>query len=51
MLEDPDWVVMDLVLDLHKEMNAHTGGDWTALVLTMTEDGKAITNFEYPEDQ
>ncbi|PIE44172.1 MAG: hypothetical protein CSA45_06780 [Gammaproteobacteria bacterium] len=50
LLEDPDWAVMDLVLDLYKEMNAHTGGDWTAFVLTMTEDGKARINFEYPGD-
>ena len=39
----------DLVPKLHKEMKAHTGGEWTAFTLSVGEDGKATTKFEYPE--
>jgi hypothetical protein len=49
LLDDPDWVVMDLVFDLHKEMKSHTGGDWTEFTLTIGEDGKAKTTFKYRE--
>lgn len=51
LLDDPDWEVMDWVFNLHKEMKAHTGGNWTAFILTIGEDGKATTKFEYPEEQ
>lgn len=50
LLDDPDWEIMDYVFDLHKEMKAHTGGEWTAFTLTIGENGKAKTNFEYPEE-
>lgn len=50
LLDDPDWEVMDWVFDLHKEMKAHTGGEWTAFTLAIGEDGKAKTKFEYPEE-
>jgi hypothetical protein len=49
LLNDPNWAVMNLVFDLHKEMKAHTGGEWIAFTLTIGEDGKAKTHFEYPE--
>lgn len=51
LLDDPDWEAMNWVFRLHKEMKAHTGGEWTAFTLTLEEDGKAKTNFEYPESQ
>ena len=41
----------DLVPKLYKEMKAHTGGEWTAFTLSIGEDGKATTKFEYPEEQ
>lgn len=41
----------ELVPRLHKEMQAHTGGNWTAFTLVIGEDGKAKVNFEYPEEQ
>lgn len=50
LLDDPDWEVMDWVFDLHKEMKAHTGGEWTAFTLSIDKDGKATTKFEYPEE-
>jgi hypothetical protein len=37
----------ELVSNLHKEMQAHTGGNWTAFTLAIGEDGKAKANFEY----
>jgi hypothetical protein len=41
--------IFGLVFDLHKEMKAHTGGEWIAFTLTIGEDGKAKTHFKYPE--
>ena len=41
--------VMSLVKDLHAKMKAHTGGDWDAFTLTIEEDGRVTTKFEYPE--
>lgn len=49
LLEDPEWIIMDLVFDLYKEMKAHTGGEWISFTLTIGEDGKATTKFEYTE--
>lgn len=40
-----------LVFELHREMKAHTGGEWTAFTLTIGLDGKASTKFEYSEEQ
>ena len=50
LLNDPDWLLMDLVLDLQNEMLKHTGGKWVAFTLTIDKDGKAKANFDYPED-
>jgi hypothetical protein len=48
--EEGEDVLFELVFSLHKEMKAHTGGEWTAFTLAIGEDGKAKTNFEYPEE-
>ncbi|WP_419811862.1 hypothetical protein [Bacterioplanoides sp.] len=40
--------VMPLVKELHAKMKAHTGGDWDAFTLTIEEDGRVTTKFEYP---
>jgi len=40
--------VMGLVKELHAKMKAHTGGDWDAFTLTIEEDGRVTTKFEYP---
>jgi hypothetical protein len=40
--------VMGLVKELHAKMKAHTGGDWDAFTLTIGEDGRVTTKFEYP---
>jgi hypothetical protein len=49
--EEGEDLLFGLVFDLHKEMNAHTGGNWKAFTLTIGEDGKAKTKFEYPEEE
>lgn len=36
-----------LVPKLHELMFTHTGGDWTAFILTLDKDGKATTKFKY----
>ncbi|MBD8514661.1 hypothetical protein L6J37_13125 [Photobacterium sp. WH77] len=41
--------VKDLVLQLHANMKAHTGGDWNAFTLFINEDGTVATKFEYPD--
>jgi hypothetical protein len=41
--------VMPLVKELHAKMKAHTGGDWDAFTLTIEEDGRVTTKFEYPD--
>jgi hypothetical protein len=41
--------VMDLVIQLHAAMKAHTGGDWNAFTLFINEDGSITTKFEYPD--
>jgi|JI7StandDraft_1071085.scaffolds.fasta_scaffold115913_3 hypothetical protein len=35
--------------ELRGLMAAHTGGEWDAFTLTLDRDGKAQTQFEYPE--
>lgn len=40
----------DLVPKLHKEMKVHTGGEWTSFMLTIDQDGKAKSKFEYPKN-
>lgn len=42
--------VFGLVFELHKEMKAQTGGDWKTFTLTIGEDGKAKTKFDYSEN-
>jgi len=42
---------LDLVPVLHAQMKAHTGGDWNAFTLTIKEDGRVTTKFEYPEQE
>ncbi|MDO6763757.1 hypothetical protein [Agarivorans sp. 1_MG-2023] len=49
LLDDPSWLVMDLVIDLNKEMKESTGGEWKCFILTLDENGKAKTHFEYPK--
>lgn len=49
--ESGEDMLFSLVFDLHREMKSHTGGEWTAFTLTIGEDGKANTKFEYPEEQ
>ena len=41
--------VMGLVKELHAKMKAHTGGDWDAFTLTIEEDGRVTTKFDYPD--
>lgn len=41
--------IFALVFRLHQEMKTHTGGEWMAFTLTIAEDGKVKTHFEYPE--
>jgi hypothetical protein len=43
--------VMDLVIQLHAKMKAHTGGDWDAFTLFINEDGSVTTKFEYPDQK
>ncbi len=40
--------VQPVVEELHAKMKAHTGGDWDAFTLTIGEDGRVTTKFEYP---
>lgn len=39
----------ELVPHLHKEMQEHSGGNWTAFTLVIGEDGKAKACFEYAD--
>ena len=41
--------VMGLVKELHEKMKAHTGGDWDSFTLTIEEDGRVTTKFDYPD--
>ena len=43
------WSLLDLVLELHALMKAHTGGSWTKFTLSLDKAGKATTKFEYPD--
>lgn len=39
--------IKDLCNMLHDEMQAHTGGDWRKMILTINEEGKVNTKFSY----
>ena len=39
--------IKDLCKMLHDKMQAHTGGDWRKMVLTINEEGKVNTKFSY----
>jgi uncharacterized protein YkuJ len=47
--DDPNLVALYGVLELHALMKSHTGGGWTKLTLTLDKNGKATTEFTYPE--
>lgn len=38
-----------LVPKLHQLMKEHTGGAWDAFTLSIEQDGRVTTKFEYPE--
>ena len=40
-------ILTELCQKLHDEMQAHTGGDWRKMVLTINEEGKVNTKFSY----
>lgn len=42
---------LDLILELHKDMKNHTGGDWSEFTLTIDENGQAKTKFKYPDQE
>lgn len=48
-LNDPTGNVYRFVHQLHELMEAHTGGDWKSLVLTVDATGRARTKFAYEE--
>ncbi|AXR06758.1 hypothetical protein D0Y50_10515 [Salinimonas sediminis] len=47
LLDDPDWIVSDLIFDLQNEMYLHTGGRWNAFTLTILQNGESSTDFKY----
>lgn len=52
VLRYPDRQILGSVIpELHAQMKAHTGGDWSAFTLTIKEDGRVTTKFEYPEQE
>lgn len=51
LLKYPDVSVLDeAVPKLHRLMKEHTGGDWNALTLSVEQDGRVTTKFEYPDE-
>lgn len=41
--------VRNQILELHKKMKAHTGGDWYAFTIEFAKNGKVSARFQYPE--
>jgi len=52
LIRYPDVQILDEAIPkLHALMKEHTGGDWNAFTLTIDEDGRVTTSFEYPEEE
>ncbi|GAB6261023.1 hypothetical protein [Photobacterium sp. R1] len=49
LINDPDWIISDLIFELHNVMRSHTGGSWTSFTLEIDSEGKVKTRFEYPK--
>jgi hypothetical protein len=49
LLTDVNNIVSKLVYSLHELMREHTGGNWNEFLLTLGKDGKARTEFNYPD--
>lgn len=47
LLDDPEWIITDLILDLHRSIKAHTRGDWVAFTITIDKESDVKTHFEY----
>ncbi|MBC7916535.1 MAG: hypothetical protein H7Y28_01875 [Rhodoferax sp.] len=47
-LNDPESKCHKLVAELNRHMREHTGGHWEKVFLTLGNDGKLNTKFQYP---
>ena len=51
LLKYPDVSVLDeAVPQLHRLIKRHTGGDWNAFTLSVEQDGRVTTKFEYANE-
>lgn len=50
LLDEKENRPITIVPQLHHLMKEHTGGNWTAFTLEITEDGNVNTKFEYASD-
>ena len=47
--EEESPTLLELSLQLHKEMMSHTGGDMKKYILRISSEGRATADFEYNE--